>query len=460
MDSIAHSCTCCKFPFQFPAGSSVIECPACGTMNARPHVTGAALENLQRATDLRLACEFDKAEESYLRVLQDAPAEHEALWGRLLCHYGVEYVEEEATGRRHPVVHIIRSKPMQEQSDFRIACENAPEEVRRQYARDAAYIDDTQAAIHKLNASAKPYDVFLCHKTTKPGSSEKTQDFVEATRLYHFLEKNGIRTFFAPECLQAAAGSNYEAGIYHALSTARTMLVLCSDQTYLNSTWVHSEWSCYLEMADQQGGKQLIPLLYDHFSASALPAAFRMRSLQGMDMTRITAAQTLLEVLQGHPDDAPALDTEYHIDLTFPNLRKSWKTVPGWKVFSSDKETILGSAAWDRTVRIPLPAEHDVLWVGLPDAPQLLASDQKRHKRLLKFILLTALVTVVCMFMMLIPAFLICVLALIIESVMFLLSLRRIRSRFTCTFQAAAGKRYALSWKQEAVSDQMKCKEL
>ena len=457
MDSIAHSCTCCKFTFQFPAGLSVTECPACGTVNARPHVTGAALESLQRAADLRLACEFDKAEECYLRVLQDAPDDHEALWGRLLCHYGVEFVEDPATGRRLPTVHTARAKPIQEQSDFLRACRSAPEAVCRQYRQDAAFIDEALAAIHRLAASMKPYDVFLCHKTTKPGSSEKTEDFTRALQMYHFLEKNGVRVFFAPECLQTAAGSNYEAGIYHALCTARTMLVICSDEEYVNSTWVRSEWSRFLEMADEQGGKQLIPLLYDHFSASALPAPFRVRNLQGMDMSRISAAQTLLEVLQGQPGDAPPLDTEYHADVTFPDLRRSWKTVPGWKVFSSDQETILGSAAWDKTVRIPLPAEHDVLWIGPTDAPQRMAQLQKRRKRLLKLMLITAAVSIACMFLMLAHIFLIGAFMLIIEAVLLLFTLRRIRRCYPCTFQAAAGKRYRLTWQRESVSDRLKC---
>ena len=456
MNGMIHRCTCCGFSFSFPEGSQVFECPACGTLASLPRSTGNALTLLKRANDLRLALEFIKAEEGYLRVLQESPAEHEALWGRLLCLYGVEYVEE-ADGRRRPVVHIVRTKPMREQADFRLACEHAPEEVRKQYEREAAYIDEAQAAIHSLNATAKPYDVFLCHKTTRPGSSEKTEDFVRALNLYHFLEKNGLRTFFAPECLQGAAGSNYEAGIYHALRTARTMLVICSDPEYVNSTWVRSEWSRFLEMADEEKGKRLIPLLYDHFPASHLPAPFTLRSLQGLDMSRLTAAQTLLDILNGLPGDVPVTDTEYHIELTFPNLRRSWKTVPGWKVFSSDKQTILGSAAWDKAVRIPLPAEHDVLWIGPVDAPQKMAQYQKRHKRLLKLLLLTAAISLLCMLMMLAHIFLIGCLALIVEAVMFCLSLRRLHRCYTCSFQAAAGKRYTLTWKQEAVSDQMKC---
>ena len=189
-----------------------------------------------------------------------------------------------------------RPPPLQEQPDFLSACEFAPDAVRARYEQDAAYIDDAQSRIRELAASCQPYDVFLCHKTTGEGGV-KTEDFHRATQLYHFLKDQGMRVFFAPESLAAAAGANYEAGIYHALHTARTMLVVCSKAEYLSSPWVRSEWSRFLELADADANRHLVPLLYNHFSSSNLPAPFRYRKLQGLDMTDINAPQTLLQIV-------------------------------------------------------------------------------------------------------------------------------------------------------------------
>lgn len=299
MSQNSFPCTCCGTLLEFAEDTDLRECSACGTVNARPRSTGDALVTLQRAIEQRRACDFHNAELSYQQVLLFRPDEHEALWGRLLCHYGVEYVEDPATRRRMPTVRTVRPKPIQEQADFVKACEFAPEAVREQYRQAAAYIDDAQAEIRQKARTCQPYDVFLCHKTTRPGSHDYTQDFHRATQLYHFLKDQGMRVFFAPECLQSAAGSNYEAGIYHALQTARVMLLVCSQTDYLTSAWVRSEWTRFLDLMDEDPTRQIVPLLYDHFSPSALPPQFIFRRIQGLDMTDINAPQTLVNLVAG-----------------------------------------------------------------------------------------------------------------------------------------------------------------
>lgn len=297
MSTKALPCSCCGYLLTIPEDAPAFPCPACGTLNARPRSTGDTLTTLERATRQRLACDFAAAEASYQQVLLVNPDEHEALWGRLMCHYGVEYVEDPASGRRLPTVHCVQRKPLQVQADFIAACEYAPPSVRAQYQREAAYIDDVQADIRRLAESCEPYDVFLCHKTTKPGTDEKTEDFYYATQLYHYLKDHGVRVFFAPECLHSVAGANYEAGIYHALETSRVMLVVCANEEHLTSAWVRSEWSRFMEMMDEDEDRRLVPLLYNHFHFSQLPQHFRIRKLQSMDMTDISASQNLLKLL-------------------------------------------------------------------------------------------------------------------------------------------------------------------
>ena len=294
MSMAAMPCTCCGRVLEYTEGKAVVTCPGCATRNIAPRVTGETLLTLQRATEQRLAADFHNAELSYQQVLLYRPDAHEALWGRLLCHYGVEYVEDPATHRRMPTVHTVQMKPLQAQPDFIKACKLAPDVICAQYEQDAAYIDDAQADIRQRAKSCPPYDVFLCHKTTKPGSKDKTEDFHRATQLYHFLKDQGVKVFFAPECLQNIAGANYEAGIYHALHTAKLMLLICSEPEYLTSPWVRSEWTRFLAITEQEPEKQIIPLLYDHFDPENLPPQFLFQSIQGMDMSDINAPQRLL----------------------------------------------------------------------------------------------------------------------------------------------------------------------
>lgn len=300
-------CRTCGMELSLPAGQDILCCPACGTVNSRPRAEGEALEKLRRATRLRIAREYTEAIRCYEHVLVECDNEHEALWGKLLCQYGVEIVHEQDSGKRYPLVHIPQVRPMQETADFAQACMLAPEEVRRQYERDAAYIDDAQAEIHRLAKTCPPYDVFLCHKTSADDDSY-TKDYVRAEELYTWLKGKGFRVFFAPkEAPREIAGANYEAMIYHALHTARVMLVVCSDPAHIGSTWVQSEWRRYLMQVD--GGKgRLIPLMYGGMSPLRLPREFLLRKLEAVTMESLEAQKSLLRVLtKCCREPAPAL---------------------------------------------------------------------------------------------------------------------------------------------------------
>lgn len=299
MTLLTMPCRCCSRDIVFPPEVEAMECTACFTLNSRPRAEGASLEVLRRATAQRLRCDFHNAEISYQHVLLDCPEEHEALWGLALCRYGVEYVDDPKTRRRMPVVHGVRTKPMQLDGDFQQACDLAPEEVRTQYEQDAAYIDDAMAKIRELAKTCPPFDVFICHKTTKPDSKEYTEDYNRAFKLYHLLDKQGYRAFFAPmEMEGVSAGSDYEAGIYHALDTARVMLVVCSNEDYLNSPWVRNEWRRFLEMGDAGEDKCLLPLMYGELSPSKLPRDFRVRKLQAIVMGEMGSAEKVVETIR------------------------------------------------------------------------------------------------------------------------------------------------------------------
>ena len=319
---IALTCRTCGRDYEMPDDRAMWPCAGCSTMNAPPKAEGEALDKLQRALRLRTRGEFQLAEQSYNAVLVEYDDEHEALWGRVLCHYGVEFVVDEKTQRRYPLVHIPRKTLMQESADFQQACNLAPEEIRRQYEEDAAYVDDAQAEIRALAEKCPAYDVFICHKTTQLDSNAKTEDYSWAYGLYHSLDKQGYRVFFAPEELAGVAGANYEAGIYHALYTSRVMLVICSDPAYLNSTWVQSEWQRYLEMMSSEQDdtpRKLVPLLYGDMSAGRLPTAFRRRKLQAITMSNFGADAALLNVLEetcgprGLPEPEAAEDDEFTV---------------------------------------------------------------------------------------------------------------------------------------------------
>ena len=298
LTTIEKICRTCKFPFSFPTAEATFACPACGAVNGRPQAEGMSYDCLKRATNQRLGCDFHNAVSSYQHVLLDYPDEHEALWGLTLCRYGVEYVEDPRSGTLMPTVHSVRRRPMQADKDFLNACEQAPENVRAQYEAEAAYIDDAMARIRELAQTQKPYDVFICHKTTRPDSGDPTWECLRASEMAHQLEKQGYRVFFAPEAMKGEIGADYEAAIYHALDTAKVLLLLCAEPDYVTSPWVRSEWTRFLEMTDEREDKRLVPLLYGDFTPAKLPRELRPYRLECVTMDSFTAASDILRHLE------------------------------------------------------------------------------------------------------------------------------------------------------------------
>ena len=148
-------------------------------------------------------------------------------------------------------------------------------------------------------------DVFLCYKGSAPDGRGMAKEYEHAFRLCRHLETHGFRVFFAHESLKKAAGAKYEAGIFHAIHSAKVMLVICSDPANLTTAWVHSEWSRFLRRFYEGDNCRLIPLLYDNCDAYRLPQ--ELQRLQGIDMSDPDAFEVLRENLRRCvPAGAPA----------------------------------------------------------------------------------------------------------------------------------------------------------
>lgn len=81
--------------------------------------------------------EFDKASAVYESIVAEFPEEAEAYWGLCLCAYGIEYVDDPATGEKKPTCHRTVPTSIMEDSNFEQACENADAIARRMYREEA-----------------------------------------------------------------------------------------------------------------------------------------------------------------------------------------------------------------------------------------------------------------------------------------------------------------------------------
>ena len=141
-------CKMCGGDLEVMNGTAVAECEYCGTRQTLPKANDEVIRNLfNRANNLRIKCEFDKAEQIYEKILQQNDNEPEAHWGIILCKYGVEYVEDPKTFKRIPTCHRTSYDTVTADADYIAAIENADVVSRDVYEAEAKAIDGIQKSI-------------------------------------------------------------------------------------------------------------------------------------------------------------------------------------------------------------------------------------------------------------------------------------------------------------------------
>ena len=241
-------CKMCGGDLDIVEGSTVAECEYCGSKQTIPNQDNEKkLTLFARADRLRRACEFDKAAGVYESIVADFPEEAEAYWGLVLCRYGIEYVDDPATGKKIPTCHRSSFDSILDDTDFDQACENADAISRRLYRDEAKTIENIRRGILEVSGKEEPYDIFICYKETDENGG-RTIDSVIAQDVYDALTEKGYRVFFSRISLEDKLGTEYEPYIFAALNSAKIMLVFGTDFEYFNAVWVKNEWSRFLAL--------------------------------------------------------------------------------------------------------------------------------------------------------------------------------------------------------------------
>ena len=278
------TCKMCGGQLEEAQSANVAICPYCGTKQTISKTRDDTVSNLFcRANDLRLRCEFDKAEEVYSEILNIDNTDSEAHWGIVLCKYGIEYVEKPNTDKKVPTCHRTLYDTVLTDLDYLDAIKYADDSQRAMYSLEAAEIDRLQREIKVIVNNEAPFDVFICYKETDE-NGERTIDSVLANDIYHQLTQAGYKVFFAAITLESKLGQEYEPYIFAALNTAKVMLVLGTKPEYFEAVWVKNEWSRFLKFMKTDHSKLLIPC-YRDMNAYNLPKEFAY--LQAQDMSKI-----------------------------------------------------------------------------------------------------------------------------------------------------------------------------
>lgn len=284
-------CKMCGGDLAFEPGSTVCECEYCGSKQTIPSVDSEKKTNLfNRANRLRMNSEFDKASAVYEQIVAEFPEEAEAYWGLCLCAYGIEYVDDPATGSKIPTCHRTLPTSIMEDSNFEQACDYADPVARKVYREEAKTIDRIQKDILSIAQNETHYDVFICYKETAEDGS-RTEDSVLAQDVYEALTAKGLKVFFSRITLEDKLGTQYEPYIYAALSSAKVMLAFGTTYEYYDAVWVKNEWSRFLGMMKADKRKVLIPC-FKGLDAYDMPKEFK--GLQAQDMAKLGWMQDLV----------------------------------------------------------------------------------------------------------------------------------------------------------------------
>lgn len=285
-------CKMCGGDLNITEADKVVECEYCGTTQTVPSADNEKKMTLfNRANRLRLNKEFDKAAALYEQLIAEFPEEAEAYWGLCLCNWGIEYVDDPATGEKKPTCHRASFESLMKDENYLLAMEYADLTAQRVYRREAQEIDRLNDAILSVSRNEKPYDVFICYKEKTDENGMRTHDSVLAQDIYDALTANGLKVFFSRISLEDKLGRQYEPYIFAALNSARVMLSIGTKYEYFQAVWVKNEWSRFLRLAAKDRSKVLIPCFCD-MDPCDLPDEFK--GLQAQDLGKLGAVQDLV----------------------------------------------------------------------------------------------------------------------------------------------------------------------
>lgn len=285
-------CKMCGGTVEFEPGATVGVCDSCGTKQTLPRLDDERRANLyDRANHFRRNNDFDKAAGLYEQILNEDSSDAEAYWSLVLCRYGIEYVEDPATHKRVPTVNRAQFTSVFDDDNYKSAIRYADIAQRQLYEDEARTINEIQKGILSISQKEEPFDVFICYKETD-ANGRRTPDSVLANDLYHQLTQEGFKVFFARITLEDKLGTAYEPYIFAALNSAKVMVVLGTKPEYFNAVWVKNEWSRYLTLVKNSGGKKVLIPAYKDMDPYDLPEEFS--HLQAQDMSKLGFMQDLI----------------------------------------------------------------------------------------------------------------------------------------------------------------------
>ena len=289
-------CKQCGGALPWVHGVSTVRCEFCDSVQTVPNTdSDEFISRFSTANDLWMRNQFESAAAMYTKLTVEYAEEAELYWRLVLCKYGIEYTDDDVTGKKIPIFHRVNPAKLGNDPEYQRACQYADADALDVYRRDAAFIDAMLQQYHEITVKEKPCDIFLCFNDVQP-DGQPTRDVAIARETCDMLTDHGYKAFFSQQ--GHLAGTEWEPQVLAALSSAKVMLVFCTDPDYLFVNRVKNEWSRYLEINANDisvARKKLIPCFMD-MDPAGFPKEFSQN--QGQNMAFIGSQQLLLKNIE------------------------------------------------------------------------------------------------------------------------------------------------------------------
>lgn len=282
------------------SANGLVKCPHCGAVRTVPkkEITPAALSFLKMGEHDLDTCKFDEAYEAYKKASELDKNEPEAYWGMALAKFKVQYLKDEVNNCLQPICHEVTDKKFTDDPDCMRAFMKATPEQREEYEKRAKDIDYIQNEFSKLEETGLDYDCFICVKVTGENGNT-TEDSKGADYIYRLLKDKGYKPFYSEYEIRNKQGADYEAHILYALYKSECMLVVCRDESYLQTKWVKNEYARFLKLVnDEERESDSITIVYSGKPIERLPG--KKGKIQGIDFSRREADGQITEFVERH----------------------------------------------------------------------------------------------------------------------------------------------------------------
>ena len=297
-------CTVCGAPLGEElnkAKGGIVKCPYCqNTYTVPQNKDDDLIALLQMAQHELDVCHFDEAIMAFDKLIEKSPNEAEFYFGKALAEYNIQYLKDEVNNRLQPICHKLNNTSFKDNKNYLKSISLATNEQLEEYKKKAEEIDQVSSEFNRLAKEGYDYDTFICVKVTDDAGN-KTTDYGIASEIYFALKEKGYKPFFSEYSLKNVTGADYEAHILYALKSSKSMLIVCTNEEYLNTKWVKNEYSRYLKLIDdEEKDSNAITLVFKENPIERIPG--KKGKLQGISLNNVTAMDSIEKFVSKYKD--------------------------------------------------------------------------------------------------------------------------------------------------------------